>query len=296
VTRSFGLQLSAEDDLKWTARTAESLGFDYVGSPEHIVFRRPSLNALLALAVAAGATERVRLISAITVLPLYPPVLAAKLVSLLDVASGGRLELGVGVGGDYPPEFEASGIPLSERGARTDEGLEILQRLLTEDGVSFEGRFTSLADVTIEPKPIQKPHPPVWIGGRSDAARRRAARYGAWLPYLYSASALRRGVDELRGLCDVEPRIGVLVSLTVFDDDAKARRVAADFASRSYGHDFTPYVDKLLVAGDPARCVERFEEYLEAGAQLVLAQVTCEQEDRPAMLRRFGEDVLGRLR
>ena len=88
----------------------------------------------------------------------------------------------------------------------------------------------------------------------------------------------------------------MLVGLTVYDDDAKARRVAAEHASRSYGHDFADQVDRLLVAGDPARCAERFQEYLDAGAQLVLAQVTCDGEDRPAMLRRFGEDVLGRLR
>jgi probable F420-dependent oxidoreductase len=291
----FGLQLSAEDELKPAARAAEELGFDYLGAPEHVVFRRPSLNALLTLAVAAGATERIRLISAMTLLPLYPPALAAKMVSLLDVASGGRLELGVGVGGDYAPEFAACGIPVSQRGARTDEGLEVLGRLLTEDRVSFDGRFSSFTDLTIEPKPVQTPLP-IWIGGRSDAARRRAARYGAWLPYLYSASALRRGLAELRDLCDVMPRIGVLVGLTVYQDDARARRVAADHASRSYGHDFTDQVDRLLVAGDPSRCAERFQEYLDAGAQLVLAQVTCDPEDRPAMLRRLGEDVLGRVR
>jgi alkanesulfonate monooxygenase SsuD/methylene tetrahydromethanopterin reductase-like flavin-dependent oxidoreductase (luciferase family) len=296
VKSLFGLQLSAEDDLKWTARRAEELSFDYIGSPEHVVFRRPSLNAALALAVAAGATEQIRLISAMTVLPLYPAALAAKLISLLDVASNGRLDLGVGVGGDYPPEFDACGVPLAERAPRTDEALEVLRRLFTEDDVTFQGRFTTLTDVTIEPKPVQKPMPPIWIGGRSAGARRRAAKYGAWLPYLYSASALRRGVDEVRELCDGEPRIGVLVSLTVYQDDAKARRVAADFASRSYGHDFTPYLDKLLVAGDPARCIERLTEYVQAGAELVLAQITCEKEDRSEMLRCFGEDILGGLR
>jgi len=295
MTAKFGLQLSAEDELKWTARRAEDLGFDYLGSPEHIIFRTPSLNAPLALAVAAGATERMRLITAMTVLPLYPVVLAAKLVSLLDVASDGRLDLGIGVGGDYPPEFAASGVPLKERVPRTDEGLEALGRLLTEDHVTFKGRFTKLDDVTIEPKPVQRPLP-IWIGGRSEGARARAARFGAWLPYLYSASALRRDAVEVRAKGDGEVRIGVLVSLTVFPDDAKARHVAIESASRSYGHDFSPYVDKLIVAGDPARCIERLTEYVEAGAQLVLAQVVCDKADRPEMLRCFAEDVLGGLR
>ncbi|MFQ5880618.1 MAG: LLM class flavin-dependent oxidoreductase, partial [Dehalococcoidia bacterium] len=152
--------------IRALARRAEELAFDYLGCGEHVLFHGPVPNAFITLAAAAGATERIRLLSSITLLPLYPPVLAAKLVAMMDVASAGRFDLGVGIGGEFPKEFEACGVPVSQRGARTDEALTVITRLLSEDSVSFRGRFVSFKDVSIQPRPIQKPRPPIWIAGR----------------------------------------------------------------------------------------------------------------------------------
>jgi probable F420-dependent oxidoreductase len=292
----YGYQLSADDDVSAAASRAEHLGFDYVCAGEHVVFRRPTLNGLIALSVAAGATHRIRLLSALTVLPLYPAALAAKMIATLDAASGGRLEVGIGVGGDYPNEFEACGVPIRERGARTDEALQVLELLLTKDHVTFNGRYTRLNDVSIEPKPFQKPHPPIWIGGRSPAAVARASRFGAWLPYLSTPEQVAKGLARMRELSEpgAQLRVAVLVGLTVYEDGERARNEAAAFASRSYGKDFAPLVDRFLVAGTPEECRNRLARYYAAGAQTMILQLACDPADRSEMLERLAAEVLDR--
>ena len=111
-----------------------------------------------------------------TLLPVYPMVLAAKMAATLDLVSHGRFELGVGVGGEYPPEFAASGVPAAGRGARADEALAVLVRLLSGERVTAEGQFGSLRDLRLDPPPVQRPRPPLWVGGRKMPAMRRAAR------------------------------------------------------------------------------------------------------------------------
>ena len=287
----FGLQLSFDDDIPETARRAESLGFEFVGAPEHLTYRKPTSHSLITLAVAAGATRSIRLLSAVMLLPLYPPLVAAKMVAHLDYASEGRLELGVGVGGDYPQEFEASGVSITSRGRRTDEALEILQRLMAEEHVTYRGRYTSFENVSLEPKPIQKPHPPIWIGGRSSAAIQRAARQGGWLPYLVSADQVRRGLSMAPGI-----RCGVLLGVAVDRDRRRAYDIATTETSVSYGRDFSKHIGTLLVAGDPPECLERITAYREAGVELFLAQITAPARDRVAMVDLFVTEVISRLR
>ncbi|MDH4145940.1 MAG: LLM class flavin-dependent oxidoreductase, partial [Acidimicrobiia bacterium] len=132
----FGISLRLLHEAKDEARTAEALGYDYLLSGEHVSFHGPVSNTIVSLAAAAGATERIKLMSGIVLVPLYPPALLAKQVAMLDVVSGGRYSFGVGVGGEMAKEFEACGVPVNERGARTNEALEIITRLLTEKNVS----------------------------------------------------------------------------------------------------------------------------------------------------------------
>ena len=126
----FGLSMRRADHIAEQAQAIEELGYDYATTGEHVFFHVPCSNAFISLAVAAGATTKLKLMSTITLLPLYPAVLAAKQAAALDVASGGRFHMGIGVGGELPQEFEASGVPVSERGARTNEALEIMRKLL----------------------------------------------------------------------------------------------------------------------------------------------------------------------
>jgi probable F420-dependent oxidoreductase len=213
------------------AREGERLGLHSAMIADHVVFpvtsesaypyaldgRHPSsgdaLEAFSILGVVAGATERLRLVTSVLVLPHRNPVLTAKMVASLDVLSGGRITLGVGVGW-LREEFEALGAPdFDKRGAVSDEWIAILKTLWTRSPASFEGKFYRFADIRAEPLPLQKPHPPIWVGGHSPAALRRAARHGdGWHPVgAIAASPLPpdemiRHLDTLKRLMDAEGR------------------------------------------------------------------------------------------
>ena len=272
----FGLAMRRADQVAEQARAIEALGYDYATTGEHVFFHVPCANAFISLAVAAGATTTLKLMSTITLLPLYPAVLAAKQAAALDVASGGRFHMGIGVGGELPNEFEASGVPVSERGARTNEALEIMRRLFVEDDVHFEGEFNHLSGVTLEPKPSQKPSPPIWISGRKDAAWRRAARYGSgWLPYMYTPEMLAESnqrIAEYRAEeshdSPVDP--GLFIFFCCHEDNSTAVEYANERLSKQYNQDFSSMIDKYAIAGDPDRCAERLREYIDAGARTVI--------------------------
>src|SRR3954467_1013484 len=128
---------SAQPAVAAEARAAEGAGYDGVATGEHLFFHGPVANGFVPLAAAAGATSRIRLLSSLTVLPLYPAALALKLATTLDQVSNGRFDLGVGVGGEHPPEFVAAGVEVSERGARADEALELMRRMWAGGRVDF---------------------------------------------------------------------------------------------------------------------------------------------------------------
>ncbi len=177
-------------DFQRIARTADELGFDSISVSEHLVVPTslaPTLgghwpHAFTAMAFLAGATTRIRVDSAVIVLPYHHPVDLAKAVSTLDVLSGGRVTLTFGVG-MAPGEFAALGVPFEYRGAVTDEYVAAMKELWTAESPVFAGEWVRFTDVVFEPKPVQRPHPPLWFGGRSLASLRRAAREGdGWAP------------------------------------------------------------------------------------------------------------------
>ncbi|MBO0815838.1 MAG: LLM class flavin-dependent oxidoreductase [Actinobacteria bacterium] len=280
------------------AQRAERLGFDYFCCGEHVFFHGPVPNAFVALAAAAGATERIRLLSALTVLPVYPAALAAKLVATLDQVSRGRFEFGVGVGGEHPPEFEAVGVPVTERGRRADEALDLLAQLFGGAPVSWQGRFTAIHGQALEPAPRQRPRLPVWIGGRRRAAMRRAARYGdVWLPYLVTPERLASGLGRVRELATEFGRGSAAVRGAVFcwtavdTQPARARRTVVTAVGDAYRQDFTGLTHYLLY-GTPGQVARRVGEFAEAGARdLVVAPAgTATETDRTIEL--FAAEVL----
>ena len=188
---TFGTMLGATGVVEFAQR-AEALGFDMLGCGEHVMFHGPMSNSFISLAVAAGATTRIKLMSTIVLLPLYPAALVAKMSAALDIESNGRYYLGVGVGGEYPKEFEACGVPVHERGARTNEALEVIKRLWTERDVTFDGRFTTLNEVSLDPAPVQKPHP-AHLGCGTAGSRHETRRpLRQWLApvHVYARTAL----------------------------------------------------------------------------------------------------------
>lgn len=193
------------DDFQLVARTADDLGFDAISVPEHIVvpdemveLMGPSWShAMTVMAFVAGATSRIEVDSAVIVLPYHHPVVLAKAIATLDVLSGGRVRVSIGVG-HAEREFEVLGVPFHERGRVADEYLAAMVELWTSDRPSFDGRYVSFDDIAFEPKPRRAPHPPIIIGGNSEAAIRRAARHDGWFPWLVTAHELPARLDRLR--------------------------------------------------------------------------------------------------
>jgi len=189
------------------ASRAEALGFDSVWVHDHVfnvghVFDRiggkPYYEPLTLLSFVAARTERVRLGTSVLVLPYHNPIRLAKTAATLDVLSGGRLILGVGVG-SIEKEMRAMGSPFAERGAVTDEAIAVMRALWTQADPSFDGKYSRFAGMKFSPKPLQKPSIPVVIGGVSRAAIRRAARLGdGWQPLGLSPEALGQGIALLR--------------------------------------------------------------------------------------------------
>jgi probable F420-dependent oxidoreductase len=197
------------------AKWADQLGYAMISVPEHYVIPREHvdlsgphyLSAYPAMAYLAGATESIRVNSCVSLLPLQHPIVAAKTLSTIDWLSGGRVTVTFGVGW-LEKEFEILGVPFRERGARSEEYIQAIIELWTKDEPEFEGRYVSFKDIAFEPKPVQRPHPPVWIGGDADAALRRASRYASgWWPWLTKAEDIPARLDFIRSQPDYSGRL-----------------------------------------------------------------------------------------
>ena len=299
----FGTALPSMDNIAQFAQRVENLGFDYLGCGEHVMFHGPVGNTFISLSVAAGATQKIKLLSSIVLLPLYPAALVAKMGAALDVASNGRYHFGVGIGGEFPKEFEACGVPVNQRGSRTNEALEVIHRLWTEQKVSFEGKYTTLNEVSIEPAPIQKPRPPIWVAGRKEPAMKRTAKYAeGWLPYMYTPEQLHKSIEKIKSLRkeygrDAESFIpGVFIFTVTHADGDTGREMAATRLSKQYAQDFSKLIGKYAVAGTPEECRKRIQEYIDAGAQTVILPSACPTNYIDENTRLIGEEIIPAFR
>ena len=210
-----------------TLRALEAAGFESAWTGEHVVLIDPQeapspvppdfpmLDTVAALAFAAGITERLRLASGIILLAQRNPVVLAKELAGIDRLSRGRLVFGVGVG-YVEREFETIGVPYAERGARVTEHIEAIRTLWTQDRPAFDGRFTRIANVQQKPMPVQDPHPPIVIGGMSDAAYRRAVRQGnGWYGFAQTVEATAASLAGLARATDALDRPAALGDLEI---------------------------------------------------------------------------------
>ncbi|WP_066913809.1 TIGR03619 family F420-dependent LLM class oxidoreductase [Mycobacterium interjectum] len=187
-------------------KRAEAMGYDMIAIPEHFVIPTDHvdlsgphyLQSTVAQAYIAGATEKIRLNSCVTILPLQHPIVLAKALATADWMCGGRMMVTFGVGW-LEREFDFLGVPFHERGRIADEYLEAIIELWTSESPRFEGNYVSFRDMAFEPKPVQKPHLPVWIGGDADAALKRAARFASgWWPFLTPPDQIAERVEFIK--------------------------------------------------------------------------------------------------
>lgn len=261
-----------------TVRAVEEAGFDSFWTGEHTVYHRPVMDAIPLLTAAACATRRIGIGPATFLLPLRHPTMAAKEFCSLDIISGGRLIVGVGVGGDYPKEFACLDVPLSERGRRATEAIQIMRLYWTQDHFSFRGRHFQLEDAWLYPKPVQPNGPPIWVSGRLDPALRRAALYGdGFMPYMYTPELCREGFAKVRQLAAEggrtlpEDYVWCLFQYICLDDDVpRARAAAAADLTWRYSQPFDRLVDKYATVGAAERCAEDLQRYFDAGVNYVI--------------------------
>jgi probable F420-dependent oxidoreductase len=282
--------LATPDIIRGTAVRAEQLGYDSVWVSDHVVvphanvvnFGEAVFDPLVTLAVAAGATARVRLGTTVLIVPYRNPVVTAKMISSLDALSGGRFVLGIGAGW-VAAESAMLGVPFAERAAMTDEFLEAMRELWTSRAPSFAGKYTQFSGLTFEPKPLQKPHPPIWVGGHSRAALRRAAQFGAaWHPINCPPDELRSGRAELARLCQARGRAEA-PALTLRNDVRVLRPGQTAPASAHAGR---------VLAGEPAALVDQLRELADCGVEhLVLEFLAADGRDLDEQMAIFAERV-----
>ena len=255
-------------------RALEDAGVESLWVGGHVASPNGSPEAMVWLARLIEQTERARIGTATLLLPLYPPGIVAKQLADLDRASDGRVIVGIGVGGEYASDFEAAGVPIAERGSRTNEAMQVLRQFWTGEPVTHHGAHFHYDGVRIFPAPTQPGGPPFVVTGRQPVAMRRAATLGeGWMPYLYSARRYADSVTQVqkfaadagRSLDGFEWYAYLFVSLD--DDPAVARRNAAAFLGGTYRQDFDAMLDRVAVHGNVEQVVEKVQAYVDAGAR-----------------------------
>jgi probable F420-dependent oxidoreductase len=287
--------LAIPDIIRGTAVRAEELGYASVWVSDHVVvptanivnFGETVFDPLVTLAAVAGATGRVRLGTTVLIVPYRNAVVTAKMLASLDALSGGRLTVGIGAGW-VAAESAMLGVPFTERGAMTDEYLHAMQVLWTSRTPSFEGKYTQFRDLVFEPKPVQKPHPPIWVGGHSRAALRRTVAFGAaWHPINRPPAELRAGRMELLRLCQAAGRSST-PAITLRNDVRILRPGEAAPASAHAGR---------VIAGEVSAVVDQLTELADCGVEeLVLEFLAADGADLDGQLRAFAEHVRPRMR
>jgi probable F420-dependent oxidoreductase len=286
--------------LDWGAEI-EALGLDAIWFRDHVLWHSPVLDPFVALGALAARTSRVALGPGVLLLPLRTPAVVAKAVATLDRFSGGRAVLGVGVGGEFPKEFEVCGVPAAERGRRTDEGLGAIRALWSERRASFEGRTVRFSDAAMEFGPVQRPHPPIWVGGRSDRALARAGRLGdGWLAHFVTVEGFGRRLDQARAHRRARGATGpfgagLVVYFNVAGTRDEARRAAQWYLETEYRQPFGELVDRYCALGSPAECAAALAAFVEAGARHIAAIPAGPIESYMPQMRRFAAEVMPRL-
>jgi len=297
---------ASPDAIRRVAQRAEELGFDGVWVSDHIVIPQTEVDPfahrfgdpthigsliyepLTVLAFVAACTTRIRLGTTVIILPYRNPLLTAKILSTIDVLSGGRVTAGVGVGW-MEAEFAALGVPFQGRGGLSDEYIKAMIALWTEDRPAFHGEHVQFENIGFDPKPVQRPHIPVWIGGNSRSAIRRAARLGdGWHPTRPHVQDIKAGAELLREFCEQQGRDPNTVTI--------AARLPLKFLDDGPG----AAAKRRPLLGSAQKIIDEIGQYREAGVQYIVLDTfysapELESETVDTILdtmERFASDVM----
>jgi probable F420-dependent oxidoreductase len=292
------------DELVDLVTLVDRSGYDSLWVGDHISFAVPILDPLIQLAQAAVVSRRLTLGTSVYLLPLRHPAPVAKQVATLDHMTEGRLIFGVGVGGEFPKEYEVCGVPHNERGARLSEGIQLLRRFWSGERVSHAGRYYGpFTDVPMQPPPRQSGGPPIWCGGRSDGALRRTGRLAdGWLSYVVTPEMYRAGLEKIDAAAHEAgrsvARFGTAHLLFTRIDDSyeKALDAATETLSVRYAMDFRKAAQRYCALGTPQQVADRIREFHAAGVRHVILDLLGPYEQRHDQIARFASEAMPLLR
>jgi len=297
---SFGFitGVSNAAEARQTAEQATALGYETVWTGDHIAFAIPILDPLLQLAQISAFGPELQVGTSVFLLPLRHPVPVAKQIATLDHLCGGKLVFGVGVGGEFPGEYAACGVPVKERGARLDEAIEVLRKLWSGEPTAHEGRFHSFPETTMRPRPVQSGGPPIWGGGRSEAALRRLGRVGdGWISYVVTPEQYEEGLARIATAAEESQRevsrfgTAHLLFAYVADRYEDALDAATEHLSQRYAMDFRRAAERYAALGPPEAVAERIDAYRKAGVRHIILDSTGPAEERETQRERFAKEV-----
>ena len=282
--------------LRQLVEVGDRYNYDSLWLSDRIVSDRFSLEPMIALSMVAAYSDRMKFGTSVLAMPLRNPVVLAKQVATLDFLSNGRFFPAVGLGQEEPEEYEACGVPKEDRAKRTDEAIALMRRLWQEESVTHEGDFYTCHNVSITPKPIFEPSPPVWIGGRSPAAARRVGRVGdGWLVSAATTQEISDGRDIVFDTAEQFNReiekdhIGVMLGYYITPDVEEATTKAHNFVTR---HRPDAHFTEYSALGPVQRIAEVINDYAQAGASKFVVRPMCPAEETMEQLEIMGSEVL----
>ena len=289
-------------DLPAYAQKVEALGLDSIWVTENIGSGAPALECFTALSFMAAHTSKLMVGTSVMLLPLRNPVMVAQTVASLDILSGGRAVLGVGVGNESP-DFAAYGGNVRERASRSDEALEIIKRLWTEDSVTFHGKHFNLDDYQLLPKPVQKPHPPIHVGGGAASVVRRAGRFANSLipvsktPEEAKAMFERAEEHARESGRDDSAMTRVMHLFLCFSGSAEeSAEIASGVFTRRYGSSTTVPADAPHLLGTPDQMRKMVQAFVDVGVAEFVLNVVCRPEEGISQVERFAKEVVAGFR
>jgi alkanesulfonate monooxygenase SsuD/methylene tetrahydromethanopterin reductase-like flavin-dependent oxidoreductase (luciferase family) len=301
----FGAQAWAFDGehARAAIKRLADAGFDTVWAGDHVSFTGPVNDPLIEVGFLGALELRLVFATGVYLLALRPPAAVAKMVATVDRLLGaGRFIFGVGVGGEFPREWQACGVPVGERGARTNEALAIIKRLWTEARVTHHGRYYNFDEISIDPRPASAGGPPIWIGGRAETAQRRAALLGdGWIPYVISAKRYAAGLDFIGREAARAGRkferfgTGVFLFCALAENYERAHALASASLSRRYAMDFSAAAHRYGALGTPAEVAAKIAEYVAAGAREFVLDAVADGA-REEQLERLAREVIPLVR
>lgn len=296
----FGWMTSMDSmsSVRQTTKLADEIGMDSLWVGDHIAFAVPIMDPLLQLAQAAVLSDRLILGTSVFLLPLRHPTTIAKQVSTLDRLTDGRLIFGVGIGGEFPNEYAACGVPVKERGARLSEGIEVLRKLWSGDKVSNDGKFFPFADVKMRPKPVQTGGPPIWCGGRSEAALKRAGRMAdGYISYVVTPDMYKSALGTMSAAAEETDRkiesfgTAHLLFFRIDDTFEKSWDIATEHLSERYASDFRNPAKKYCALGRPEDVAATINQFREAGVRHIIVDSVSPLAERHEQVERFAREV-----